>query len=109
MSYTDLLTSTCTIQRYTVGSYDAYNNPVKTWADHLTDEPCRLSYPKGKQLQTRTEVVPITEMLFLDVVDVTEHDRVIVDSNTYDILFVAARQNGVGGHHLELDLQRVIA
>ncbi len=108
MSFTSLLNSTCTIQRYVAGAADAYGVPAKAWADHLVAQPCRLSYPKGKQLQTATEVVPITEMLFMAVVDVTEHDRVVVGGNTYDILFVATRQDGPGAHHMELDLRRVI-
>ena len=82
---------------------------MKTWADHLTNQASRLSYPRGKQIQRGTEIVPITEMLFMLDIDVTEHDRVIVDGVTYEILFVATRQDGSVGHHLELDLTRVIA
>ena len=109
MSYSTLLINECLVERWTDGGTDAYGNPTKTWADHLVDESCRLSYPKGRQLQTLTEVVPITEMLFMGDVDVTEHDRVTVDSTLYDILHVAHRQDGIDSHHLELDLQRVIA
>lgn len=107
MSFTDLLISTATISRYTAGTADAYGVGAKTWANHLTAQPCRLSYVSGRQIQRGTEVVPVEALLFTGVIDVTEADRAVVDSVTWEILFVAARQDGTANHHLEIGLKRV--
>jgi len=109
MSFDSLLIQTCTIQRYTEGAADSYGMPAQTWADFLTDEPCRLSYPKGRQRQDATEVTPVDAVLFLNEYEITEHDRAVVETVTYEILHVAHRVNGVDEHHLELDLKRVIS
>ena len=106
MSFDSLLVNTCTIERYTEGMADAYGVLARTWADHITDEPCRISYPRGRQIQRGTEVVPVEALLFLNEVDVTEDDRVTVDTVLYQILFVADRVDGFGNHHNELLLNR---
>ena len=111
MTFATLLISSCTIRRYTDGAADAYGNTAKVWADHLTAEPCRLSYPKGRfqrQIQRGTEIVPVDTVLYIDDVDVTEHDQIIIDGNTWEILFVATLQDGTADHHLELSMKRVI-
>ena len=108
MSYTSLLINTATVRRYTTGAADAYGHLVETWGDHLTDQACRLSSPKGRQIQQGTEITPVDAVLFMQDIDVTVYDRVIVDGTTWEILFVADRQNGTGDHHKELDLKRII-
>jgi hypothetical protein len=108
MAFTDLLINTCTVQRWASLVSDDYGQPVKTWNDYLVDQKCRLSYPKGRQVQRDTEVIPVEAVLFLENIDVTEYDRVIVDGITYEILFVATLQGGSGNHHKELSLRRVI-
>lgn len=108
MAYIDLLISSCTIRRYTAPTSDAYGQPVKVWTNHLIDQPCRLSYPKGRQIQRATEVIPVEAMLFTEDIDVTEYDKAIVDGTEYEILFVATSQDGIGDHHKELSLRRVI-
>lgn len=116
MSFDTLLIDSCLVERYTTGVQDAYGEPARTWADHLTDEPCRLtpgSRPIGSASQagvehrTGAEVVVADYTLFIGDVDVTEQDRVTVDSVLYEILMVATRQNGVGNHHRELFLKAV--
>jgi len=109
LSFNDLLINTCTVERYPLGVFDALGNPTKVWADHLVDKPCRLSHPIGREIQRESEVVVVDEVLFIDEMDILERDRVIVDSITYHIIFVASMQDGVGGHHLEIDLERVKA
>ena len=101
MTFTALLIDTCTVRRFTVGAADDYGIPAKTWADHLTDEPCRLQAGVGVEIKVGAEVVIADYKLFLDDVDITEQDRVIVDTVTYEILLVADRQDGVQEHHKE--------
>ena len=105
--FRNLLINLCTVQRYVPGVADAYGAPVKAWVDFLVDQPCRLSSPSGRQVQRSTEVVPVDALLFIEEVDVTEADRVVVDSISWEILFVAPLQDGAGSHHLELGLKRV--
>jgi hypothetical protein len=101
MSYDDLLTNTCTIQRYTEGAVDGYGNPSNTWAALHTDEPCRWSYPKNREIKIGAQVVIYDIELFLGNIDVTERDRVVLNGRTYEILSAAQRQDGEGGHHME--------
>ena len=112
MSFDSLLINTCTTRRYPPGATDAYGNTTKVWADKLVDEPCRISHPvfggRNGQVQRGTEVVPVDMVLFMNDVDVTEYDKVLVDTVEYEILFVATIQNGFGGHHKELSLKRII-
>ncbi len=109
MTFATLLTSLCTIERWTAGGSTAFGNPVKVWANHLVDEPCRLSDAKGRQRQDGTEVVQSDQILFIGAVDVTENDRVTVDGILYDIVFVDELEDSTVEHHKELDLVRVKA
>ncbi len=88
-------------------SFDSYGNPNKVWAN-LPVLSGRISYPKGRQVQRGTEVVPVEAVLFLNNVVVTERDKVLVDTIEFEILFVAILQDGVDGHHKEISLTRVI-
>lgn len=100
-----LFINECRIQRYTQGAKDGYGNPAKAWAAHLTVDG-RISYPKGRQIFRDTEMVNVDAVLFLEDIDVIEHDRVYVDDVLYEILFVAQVQDLIGSHHKELTLKR---
>jgi len=107
MSFDSLLINNGIVERYTSTS-DAYGNPIKTWGVHLT-VPCRLSYPKGRQVQVNTEVVPVEAVAFLWDDDITEQDRITIDAILFEILFMARSQDIIGNHHCELSLKRVIS
>ena len=107
MTYTSLLINTCTTQRFTAGAQDAYGHAAKTWANHLTGIACRWSTPTNREVKVGQEVVLAELVLFLNDVDVTEQDRVIIDTKTYEILSVIPRQDSVNGHHKELLLRTV--
>ncbi len=116
MSYTSLLIDTCTIRRYTEGAADAYGIPVKTWADHLTDQPCRLTpgsrpigsaFGAGREVVVGAEVVIADYTMFLEDVDVTERDEIVHSGMTYEVVMVIDRQDGTGGHHKEVGLKAV--
>ena len=106
MSFAGLLINAVVTRRYVPGVQDSYGNPAKAWADYLTIDG-RISYPKGRQIQRGTEIVPIDAVLFMEKVDVTENDRARVDGVEYEILFVATLQDSINGHHMELSLVRV--
>ena len=107
MTFEALLINSAIVERYTSITKDDYGNPVKVWANHLTLWG-RISYPKGRQLQTETEIIPVEAVLFIENEEVTEYDRVTVDGTLYEILFVADSQDVIGNHHKELSLKRII-
>ena len=108
MSFTSLLINTCTVRRFTAGAIDAYGNPTKTWADHLVDEPCRWSTPKNIEIKVGAEVVLADlQMFFAKDTDITEQDRVVLGTATYEVLSAADRQNGMANHHVEVFLRTV--
>jgi len=104
--FSDLLIHTCTIQRYTEGTADAYGNPTHTWTNYLT-VPCRLVSTSGREVKVGAEVVISDWQLFLDNVDVTERDRIVTNGVTYEILLVQPRAYSEGTHHKELILRKV--
>ena len=107
MSYDSMLINTCTVRRFAAGAIDAYGLPTKAWADHLVDEPCRWSSPVNREIKVGAEVVLADVQLFLGDVDITEQDRVVITSVTYEVLSVMSRQDAVGGHHVEAFLRTV--
>ena len=107
MSYDTLLISTCTTKRFTEGAADSYGNPIKTWPDNLTNQPCRLSTPSGREIMVGAEVVVADYLLFIGDVDITEQDRVVIDTVAYEVLLVKSLQDSTSGHHRECYLRTV--
>lgn len=107
MSFECLLINTCTIQRYTEGAADAYGKPVRTWADHLADQDCRLMPGSGREITVNAELVIAEYKLFLGNIDVNEQDRVVIDGDTYQVLLVLERQDSSDNHHKELTMRLV--
>ena len=105
MSYTSLLIDSCTTQRFTEGAADDYGVPVRTWADELTDIACRLVSAKGRELKVGAEIVVADYKLFVGSVDITEQDRIVIGSNTYEILLVEDYSNGLSSHHKQIWLR----
>ena len=109
MSFKTLLNKTCIIRRLTAGAPDNLNQPTMTEADLATNVPCALMPQKtsNREVFVDKQVVISTHVLFLEKRDITEKDKVVVDTVTYDILTV--REPAGRDHHLELDLMRVKA
>jgi len=108
MAYSDLLINLCDIQSFTeTGAVDAYGQPVKTWATIYTDEPCRHVTGKGREIKVGQEVHIIYDQLFLNDIVVNVQDRVIIGTETYQIVDVLFRQDGIGSHHKEAYLEIV--
>ena len=109
MSFAALLINSGQIERYTNSGDDDWGNATEVWANHLAVQPCRLSSASGREVQSGTEITQVDEVLFMNDVDVTEGDRITVDSVLYEIVMVATKQNGASDHHKELSLVRVKA
>jgi len=105
MGFKQLLNSTCVIRRFTSSSKDAHGNLVKVWSDLAIDVPCRLQAIRGRETTQPVQVVVGTHMLFLEPRDITEKDRVVIGSDTFEVLFV---EDAAGhGHHLEVTLELI--
>ncbi len=107
MTFATLLINTCDIERFTEGAADSYGTPAKTWAVEHADEPCRHIFGQGREVRIGQEVVIVYDQLFVGDIDITEQDRVIIDTETYQVLAVVPRQNGFGGHHKHCYLEIV--
>jgi len=120
MSYASLLIHICDIKRHTQIGIDGYGNPIYSWIPPIyPDEPCRLVASSGKEIKVGAEVVISDWKLFLDnSVVVTEQDRIdnirlastgiaLAITDTFEILLVQMRSDGVSEHHKELALQKV--
>ena len=107
MSYTSLLINTCTVRRNTPGVANAYGYPTPSWADYLTDQACRIQDAKGKEILVGAEVVVADYKLFLQDIDITEQDRVVISAVTYEVLMVTDKQDSATTHHKECYLKTV--
>ena len=107
MSYDSLLIDTCMVERYAEGAADIYGNPDLTWADHLPDEVCRVTTPTGQEIKVGAELVLADYRIFFGDVDITEQDRIVIGSVTYEILLVKDRQDGINSHHKEVLVRAV--
>jgi len=101
MTYTSLLINTCDVERNIPGAVGDYGHKADSWAVHLDDEPCRLMAGAGKEIKVGAEVVIADYKLFLGDVDITEQDRVVIDSINYEILLVTDKQDSADSHHKE--------
>jgi len=107
MTFDSLLLNTCDVQRFTEGVADDYGQPTKIWPTLYDDEPCRHVSGKGREVKIGQEVVIIYDELFIGDIDITEQDRVVIDSVTYQVLSVMFRQDGIGSHHKHCFLEVV--
>jgi len=107
MSFDSLLINTCQIQHFASAGTDNYGQPIKIWTVLYADEPCRHVSGKGREVKVGQEVVIVYDELFVNDIDITEQDRVIIDCVTYEVLSVVFRQDNTGGHHKHCYLQVV--
>lgn len=108
MSYLSLLIHTCTVRRFTTvaGVVDDYGNPVETWADHLTAD-CRLTSSTGREIKVGVELVIADYKLFVEDIDITEQDRVVIGGITYEVLLVQGYSDDTSSHHKQCWLRVV--
>ena len=86
-----------------VKAIDNYGEPVVAWATVIESEPCRLMKKAGYETIDGKLVVVANYMLFVKFQTITEKDRVVIGSDTYEVRLV---YNASGSdHHLELGLE----
>lgn len=120
MSFASLLIHTCDIGHLNQAiPPDTYGMPIKTWPIVYTGQGCRLMSTSGREVKIGAEVVISDWKLFVDnSVNVDEQDRVSniklattglgIDTSTFEVILVQMRSNGIGEHHKELVLQKVV-
>ena len=102
----------CKIQTRT-GTANDFGEQTYTWVDTYTGVLCRFSTPKGSMRRLGSgEFVEDMPKLFLksDQI-VAEINRIVGTSGfeeTYEILKVNKKYDGIGVHHIECDLKKVI-
>jgi len=111
MTFDSLLINECDIQEFTVApAPDDYGQPIKTWQIKVVDGvsyddiPCRHVSGKGREVKVGQAVIIIYDELYVGNIDVTVQDRVIIDSETYEVVDVLFSQDGIGDHHKQLYL-----
>ena len=107
MTFDSLLINECDIQEFTETGTDDYGRPTGNWTPTYENEPCRHVSGKGREIKVGQEVVIIYDELFLGDVEITEQDRVVIDTITYQVLSVLFRQDGFGAHHKHCFLEIV--
>jgi len=107
MTYNSLLINTCTTRRKHPGAIDEYGTPAPGWANELVGIACRFSTPSNREIKIGAEVVVADLILFVEDVDITVQDRVVLNTLTYEVLAVIPRQDSLTGHHKEC-LLRVV-
>lgn len=101
-----LLNNRCTIRGFT-STTNAYNEKNKSFNNLATNVPCRLMNGKGKTLTKDNTAVIIDYLLYLPFgQDIKESYQVIIENQTYEILFVDANP-GNSNHHCEASLKAV--
>jgi len=107
MTFENLLINTCDVEHFTEGIVSDYGIPAKTWTPTYEDEPCRHVHGKGTEIKVGQEVVIAYDELFVGDIAITEQDRVIIDTVTYQVLAVVVRQDDRGTHHKHCFLEVV--
>lgn len=67
---------------YTTVLSDSYGQPIKVWSD-LSTVPCRLEDIQSKEILDGKEVIITERLCYMNNTDITEADRVVIESITY--------------------------
>lgn len=79
-------------------SIDAYGQPIVTWTNHL-EVDCRLTASPGREIKVGAELVIADYKLFVESIDITEQDRVVIGTLTYEVLLVQDYADSAASHH----------
>ena len=106
MSFDSLMNSTMTVQRPTLSS-DGHGTSTTTWVNLYTNAPCRLQPLSGMEqtIYDKRGVESTHKLFSTTVYSFIEEDRIVVASNTYEVVLV--RDIDLMSHHQEVNLRRV--
>ncbi len=107
MNFTSLLINTCDIQSKAM-VLSGYEKTL-TWSDIASDVPCRKGSSGGPAINDGLLRLNTDESIFYfnkDVV-IKRGNRIVFETENYDVVKVNKCQDAVGVHHLEV-IARVI-
>lgn len=112
MSFTSLLSQTCTVLSRATSTADGYGQPTYHWDESSTSFPCRVQargrnsrFIVGDNLQS----IASTHVMYAESsCPVSARKRVKVSGDTYTVLFVDAVRGASAVHHVECDLVLVV-
>jgi len=107
MSFSSLLIHSALIERVSAGAKDSGNLDTETWATLASLVPCRVDSDGGKEVYREAQLVLSTHRIFMADRDVTEKDRITVNSQVFDVLVKESKLGAAGVHHLELVAREV--
>lgn len=102
-----LLFQRCTIQRFPDdGAQDSHGKPAQVWADIATNVACRRRVAGGAETFADEDktATAAREIIYLNRgQDITEKDRIVLESVTYDVLRVNRISAGRREHHRRVE------
>lgn len=106
---------TCTIERATI-TQDGYGEQTESWADHLTEQKCRL-ITIAERIATpgaSLQVLEVYRLILPSLTDVNRQDRIkfvtFEDGATdgpYNVEAIAPRRDRRSKRLLSLDLEKI--
>lgn len=102
MSFTDLLIQTCTIEQKSL-STSGYEQ-IEDWAELATDVPCRKDTANNVKREDQGFEVNVDDDLFFfnPDVDISKGNRILIDSEYYEVLKVNKVLDSKAVHHIEV-------
>lgn len=107
MSFEGLLNKTATVQRYTAGPVDVFNQPTKVWAN-VGVVRCTIQPRGAKETEWDRLGVVYTHVMYLrePSFGLTAWDRIVHAGTTYEVM--AVRDDAGRDHHLAVALKEVV-
>lgn len=106
MSLSGMYIDTFDVQEKAAGQ-DAVGGASGAWSDLSTGNAGRIVAHGGNEIQVGgKETVISTHLLYCDTsVTISEVNRVVCDSKTYDVLFVDTADDYSAAHHKEVEMK----
>lgn len=101
MSFNSLLINICDIQSKTM-SLSGYEKTLQ-WANIASSVPCRKGSSGNPNIKDGLSRLNTDESIFYFMPDVTiaRGNRIVLDSENYDVVKVNKCQDSIGVHHIE--------
>ncbi len=105
---TALLSQICTIQKQVIGSNDAAGRPTYTLTTVHANVKCRhdpLRFRSRERTEPGANQAIMQEMIFTEYfTDVTSDMKILLGTQTYEIISISPIRNNVQGNHLEIEV-----
>lgn len=108
MSIANYFNKTCTIYKRTLGATNEYGE--RAWTETSSNISCALQpvtrLGEGYEITEAGKTVISTHIIYCaTTVDITEGDKVVIDSSTFQVLLVS--DDAGRAHHLKVHVKEV--